>query len=80
MSQSLKKITKDNFPQWYLHKLGTMQLSSEDLEKNFTAFRNVFHSSAVDTLGQKFRKHQDCFDENGEEVTAYTGHIKMILA
>ena len=63
-----------------MHKLGALQLSSEDPEENLTAFRNAFHFSAVDTLGQKSRKHQDSFDENGEEITAYTRHIKMILA
>ena len=49
-----------------------MQLSSEDPEENLTAFRNAFHFSAVDTLGQKSCKHQDYFDENGEENTTYT--------
>ena len=24
--------------------------------------------------------NKDCFDENGEEITTYTKHIKMILA
>ena len=63
-----------------MHKLGALQLSSEDPEENLTTFRNVFYSSAVDTLGQTSGKHQACFDENGEEITAYTRHIKMILA
>ena len=60
--------------------MGALQLSSEDPEENLTAFRNAFHSSAVDTLGQKSCKHQDWFVENGEEITAYTRHIKIILA
>ena len=31
--------------------LGALQLSSEDLEENMTAFRNAFHCTAVDTVG-----------------------------
>ena len=52
MSPSWSKVTRDSFPQWYLHKLGALQLGSEDLEENVTAFRNGFHSSAVNTQGQ----------------------------
>ena len=35
-----------------MHKLGALQFSLEDPEESLTAFRNAFHSSAVDTLGQ----------------------------
>ena len=64
-----------------------MNLSSEDPEENLTVFQKVVHSSAATTIGHPSRKHQDCFDENDEEIkllqeenTACTRHIKMILA
>ena len=75
MSPSWRTITRDNFPQWYFHKLGLCTSV-----QNLTVFRNAFHSSAVDTLGQKSRKHQDWLHENGEEINVCTRHINMILA
>ena len=48
--------------------LGALQLSSQAPEENLTVFRKAFHSSAVDSLGHKSHKHQDWFDENGEEI------------
>ena len=64
-----------------------MNLSSEDPEENWTVFQKVVHSSAATTIGHPYRKHQDWFDENDEEIellleenTACTRHIKMILA
>ena len=41
--------------------LGAVQLSSEDPEENWTVFRKMIHTSAVDTLGHASRKHQDWF-------------------
>ena len=64
-----------------------MNLNSEDPEENRTVFQKLVHSSAAITIGHPSRKHQDWFDENGEEIkllieknTACTRHIKMILA
>ena len=70
------------------NQLGAMNLSSEDPEENWTVFQKVVHSSAATTIGHPFRKHQDWFDENDEEIklllekknTACTRHTKMILA
>ena len=45
-----------------------MNLSSEDPEENWTVFQKVVHSSAATTIGHPSRKHQDWFDENGEEI------------
>ena len=45
-----------------------MELTSDDQEENWTVFRDTIHSSAMDSLGPVSRKHQDWFDENGEEI------------
>ena len=50
------------------NRLGAMNLSSENLEQNWTVFQNVVHSSAVTTLGHPSRKHQAWFEENEEEI------------
>ena len=47
--------------------LVAMNLCSEGPEENWT-HQKVVHSSAVTTTGHPSRKHQDCFDENGEEI------------
>ena len=47
---------------------GAMTLSSEDPKENWTVFSKFFHSSAATTLGNPSRKHQDCFDDNDEEI------------
>ena len=68
------------------NNFGALQLSSEDPEDTLTVFRNAFHSSAVDTLGYKSRKHQDWFGENDKKVRiflkkniTYTRYTKMTL-
>ena len=87
----VSKLKENNKRQSFLldirNNLGALQLSSEDPQDDLTVFRNAFHSSAVDNLGHESRKHQDWFDENDDEIriflkknTAYTRHIKMILA
>ena len=45
-----------------------MDLISDDPEENWTVFRDIVHSSAIDSLGPVSRKHQDWFDENDEEI------------
>ena len=50
------------------NQLGSMNLSSEDPEENWTVFQKVVHSSAATTIGHPSRKHQDWFDENDEEI------------
>ena len=49
-------------------RLDAMELTSDDLEENWTVFRDTVHSSAMDSLGPVSRKHQDWFDENDEEI------------
>ena len=87
----VSKLKEDNKRQAFLvdirNNLDALQLSSDDPQENLTVLRNAFHSSAVNNLGHESRKQQDWFDENDEEIriflkknTAYTRHIKMILA
>ena len=47
------------------NQLVAMNLSSKDPEENWTVFQKVVHSSAA---GHPSRKHQDCFEENVEEI------------
>ena len=61
------------------NNLGALQLSSEDPEENLSVFQKPFHSSAVVTLGHKSYKHQDWFDENGEEVQDLLDEEKQSL-
>ena len=49
-------------------RLDALQHSSEDLDENWTVFRDTIHSSAMDSLGPVSRKHQNWFDENDEEI------------
>ena len=51
-----------------LNQRSATKFSSEDLEEDWTVFQNVVHSSAATTLGHPYRKHQDLFDENDEEI------------
>ena len=52
----------------FCSRLDTMEHRSDDPEENWTVFRDTVHSSAMDSLGPVFHKHQDWFDENGEEI------------
>ena len=45
-----------------------LEHSSEDVDESKTVFRDTVHSSAMDSLGQVSRKHQDWFDGNGKEI------------
>ena len=49
-------------------KLAALEHSSEDLDENWTVFRDTVHSLAMDSLGPVSCKHQDWFDENDEEI------------
>ena len=49
-------------------RLDAREHRSEDLDENWTVFRDTIHSSAMDSLARVSRKHQDWFDENDEEV------------
>ena len=48
--------------------LDALEHSSEDVDESWTVFRDTVHSSAMNSLGQVSRKHQDWFDENDKEI------------
>ena len=50
------------------NQLDAINLSSENPEENWTVFHKTVHSSAATSLGHRFRKHQDWFDENDVEI------------
>ena len=52
----------------FLLLLSFLNLSSDNPEENWTVFQKVVHSSAATTIGHPYRKHQDWFDENDEEI------------
>ena len=68
----VSKLNHDSMRQAFINdisnQLGAMNLSSEDTGENWTVFEKVVHSSAATTIGHPFRKHQDWFDENDEEI------------
>ena len=49
-------------------RLYGLEHSSEDVDENWTVFRNTVPSSAMYSLGSVARKHQDWFDENDKEI------------
>ena len=68
----VSKLKQDNKRQAFINdiciRLDAKELCSDDPEENWIVFRDTVHSSAMDSLGQVFRKHQDWFDENDEEI------------
>ena len=48
--------------------LDALEHSSEDVDESWTVFRDTVHSSAIDSLGPVYCKHQDWFDENDKEM------------
>ena len=68
----VSKLKQDSKRQAFINdicsRLDTMKLTSDDPEETWTVFRDTVHSSAMDSLGQVSRKHQDWFDENDEEI------------
>ena len=51
--------------------MDAINLSSEDLEENWTVFHKMVHSSAATTLGNPSRNHQDWFDETDGEIQRF---------
>ena len=45
-----------------------LEHNSENLDENWTVFRDTVYASAIDSLGQVSRKHQNWFDENDEAI------------
>ena len=66
-ASELNKTTRDKILSViFAKRLDAMQLTSEDLEENWTVLRNAVHSSAIDTLGHTSCKHQDWLKANNE--------------
>jgi len=49
-------------------RLESLPLDSDDIEEDWSAFRDTTYSTAKEILGCTKRKHQDWFDENDEEI------------
>ena len=68
----VSKLKQDSKRQTFINdicsRLDVMGLTSDDPEENWTVFRDIVHSSAMDSLGPVSRKHQDWFNENDEEI------------
>ena len=69
----VSKLNQDSMRQAFLtdiyNQLGAINLSSESPEENWTVFHKIVHSSTATTLGHPSRKHQNCFDENDDEIS-----------
>ena len=65
-------MNEDSMKQAFLtdicNLLDAINLSSENPEENWTVFHKTVRSSAATTLNHPPRKHQDWFDENGDEI------------
>ena len=68
----VSKLKQENKRQAFVNdlcsRLYALEHSSEDVDESWTDFRDTVHSSAMDSLGPVFRKHQDWFDENDKEI------------
>ena len=68
----VSKLKQDSKRQAFVNdlcsRLDALKHSSEDVDENWTVFRDIVLSSAMDSLGPASRKHQDWFDENDKEI------------
>ena len=68
----VSKLKQDSKRQAFINdicsRLDAMELHSDNPEENWTVFRDMVYSSAMNSLGPVSRKHQDWFDENDEEI------------
>ena len=68
----VSKLKQDSKRQAFVNDLCShlvaLEHSSEDVDENWTVFRDTVHSSAMDSLEPVSRKHQDWFDENDKEI------------
>ena len=66
------KLKQDSKRQAFVNDLcsclDALEHSSEDVDESWTVFRDTVHSSAMDSLGPVYRKHQDWFDETDKEI------------
>ena len=60
----VSKLKQDSKRQAFVNDLCSRldEQSSEDVDESWTVFRDIVHSSAMDSLGPVSRKHQDWFD------------------
>ena len=66
----MKEDNKRQLPSMIFAQNGRIATQFRGSRRELDNISNPFHSSAVDILGQKSHKHQDWFDENGEETRA----------
>ena len=68
----VSKLKQDSMRQAFINdicsRLDALEYSSEDVDENWTVFRDTIHSSAMDFLGPISRKDLDWFDENDKEI------------
>ena len=68
----VSKLKQDSKRQAFINdlcsRLDALEHSSEDVDESWTVFRDTIHSSAMDSLGPVYRKHQDWFHENDKEI------------
>ena len=71
----VSKLKQDSKRQAFINdidsRLNALEHSSENVDENWTVFRDAVHSSAVYSLEPVSRKHQDWFDETDEEIERY---------
>ena len=65
LKQDSKRLT---FVNDLCSRLDALEHSSEDIDENWTVFRDTVYSAAMDFLEPVSRKHQDWFDENDKEI------------
>ena len=68
----VSKLKQDSKRQAFVNdlcsRLDALEHSSEAVDESWIVFRDTVHSSAIASLGQVSRKHQDWFDENDKEI------------
>ena len=68
----VSKLKQDSKSQAFINDicscLDALDQSSEDLDENWTVFRDTVHSSAMDSQGPVSHKHQEWFVENDKEI------------
>ena len=69
------QVKEENIEQHFLetlgHSLESLSLDSKDAEVDWTALRNMLHSTALKTVCAATGKHKDWFNENDEEFWHY---------
>ena len=66
--QAEKDSKRQAFVNDLCSRLDALEHSSEDVDVSWTVFRDIVHSSAMDSIGPVSGKHQNWFDENDKEI------------